>query len=176
MYWMTRCVTSAVEPDVAANLLHSSAPMWPVCSTTASTAGLRSILALVVNSTSLSLRRVQIARALCPSAGVKSLHNNKQLLLVVMVASAAMATWPTYCTITRVNKSPRQPINFAPSAESNNNNNKHTTATQNHCDQMSSLTITQPINTGRSDQKQFYWLLWTICPWSPDLVFFFAVC
>ena len=63
---------SAMGLAVLASLPLSFVPMSPACSTTASTAGLRSTLAQVGNSISLLSKKELTGPVLFPSAGVNS--------------------------------------------------------------------------------------------------------
>ena len=69
-----RCATNARERAAGGSSRLSSAPTWRACSTTASTAGHRSIRAPAASSTSRSSRRAPTDRALCRSAGARTLH------------------------------------------------------------------------------------------------------
>lgn len=68
---MIRCVMSAREPDVVESLPPSSVLMSPVSNTTVSTAGLRSMLVLVVSSISHWLKKELIGQGPYLSDGVE---------------------------------------------------------------------------------------------------------
>jgi len=62
MFWMTRCVTNAMEPDVQENSLPSSVRMSHAYSTTVNTAGLKFTRDLVESIISLLSKKEQIVR------------------------------------------------------------------------------------------------------------------
>lgn len=80
MSWMTSCATSARARAAGGSSLLSSAPTWPACSTTASTAGQPSTPGPDASSTSRWWRKEGTDRDTSPSAGTKARGREQRMI------------------------------------------------------------------------------------------------